>query len=587
MGANYDFCGYATRNNIKCTDGRTILKDAFKDNDGRTVPLVWNHGHDNVTNVLGHAVLENRSDGVYAYCTFNNTESGRHAKEMVQNGDIKSLSIYANKLKQQGGNVLHGAIREVSLVLAGANPGALIDNIAIRHSDGSITELDDEAVIYLGGPISIETKGEETMALSHAEDGGKTIKDIFDSMTEEQKDVVYFMVGQALEGEADEDMEQSDLDEGDDYVKHNVFEGDYQASEPTLSHSEVEAIFKDARKTGSLKESFLEHAQKYGIENIDILFPDAKTVTPTPDFIKRDTDWVAGVLNETRHTPFSRIKSTAADITADEARARGYVKGNLKKEEVIKLLKRVTTPTTIYKKQKLDRDDIIDITDLDVVAWLKAEMRMMLDEEIARAILIGDGREPESEDKINEENIRPIYKDDDMYAHHVEIPAEADFDAELEAIIRGRKHYEGAGNPTLYTTEDVLTNWLLMKDKIGRRLYETEASLASRLRVSKIVTVPVMEGMTRKGEGGDSGKTFNLVGIIVNLKDYVVGADKGGAVSMFDDFDIDYNQYKYLIETRMSGALTHPKSALVIEKVAAAGFSMPASVGVPVGDKKD
>lgn len=549
-----DFSGYATKNDLKCTDGRTIRKDAFKDNDGGTVPLVWQHMHNDPANVLGHVALENREDGVYCYGYLNNTPAAQNTRELLKHGDIRSMSIWANQLVQKDMDVIHGVIKEVSLVLSPANPGAVIDNLTIAHADGSTTDLDDEAIINYG--IAPKFGGEE---LSHADGEGsdeETVGDIFNSMSEKQKNVVYFMVGQALENAG---VEHSD--EGDDDMKKNVFDNEETQSN-TLSHAEFQEILADAQRCGSMKEAFLAHAQTYGIENIDILFPDAKTVTNPPDFIKRDTEWVSGVLSGTKHTPFSRIKSTAADITADEARARGYVKGNLKKEEVIKLLKRVTTPTTIYKKQKLDRDDVIDITDLNVVSWLKTEMRMMLNEELARVILIGDGREADSEDKINEENIRPIWKDDDMYAHHVTVAEDIAPDELIETIIRARKEYKGSGSPVFYTTTDVLIDMLLLKDKIGRRLYNTKAEVASALGVSSIVEVPVMENQTRTVDS----KTRTLVGLIVNLKDYTVGADKGGEVSMFDDFDIDYNQYKYLMETRCSGALTHPKSALVIEK---------------------
>ena len=568
----YDFSGYATKVGLKCSDGRVIRKDAFKQNDGQKVPLVWQHVHNDVNNVLGHAILENRPDGVYAYCVFNDSEAGKHAKILVEHGDITSLSIHANELKQQGSSVLHGNIREVSLVLAAANPGALIDNLFIEHSDGSQVINETEAIIYTGDDISTES-GE----FEHGADS--TIGEIFDTLNEEQKDVVYAMLAHALEMN-DGDDNDVNLDhsaiiaelnkiagvKGGKRVKKNLFDKKKDDDKPraTLTHAQIKTIFADAQKCGSLKESFLSHAQEYGIENIDYLFPDAKTVTPTPELIKRDTEWVAGVISGTRHTPFSRIKSTAADITADEARAKGYVKkGELKKEEVIKLLKRITTPTTVYKKQKLDRDDIIDITDLDVVAFLKAEMRLMLDEELARAVLVGDGREAEDEDKINEENIRPIYTDDDMYAYHYIVDAGTEAEDLIDEIIKSRYYYKGAGNPVLYTDNATLTAMLLLKDTTGRRLYSTITELASALRVSRIVEVPVMENLTRVVED----ETLALKGIIVNLSDYTMGADKGGAINMFDDFDIDYNQYKYLLETRCSGALTRPRSAIVIEQV--------------------
>lgn len=552
----YDFGGYATKNDLKCADGRLIRKDAFKENNGQTVPLVWQHMHNDPGNILGHALLENRDDGVYAYCKFNDTEAGRNAKLLVKHGDIKSLSIYANNLIQKGVNVIHGAIREVSLVLSGANPGALIDNVTMAHSDGSRVELDDEAVIYTG--LKFETEVEKKDKIEHKDEGdqegNKTVGEIFNGLTDEQKNVVYAMLAQVA---GDEEVEHSDLDDegGNDDMKRNVFDNKEGENKKTLTHSQIEMIFKDAESFGSLRDSFMAHAQEYGIENIDYLFPDAKTVTPTPEVIGRNMEWVSGVINGAKHSPFSRIKSTAVDITAEEARARGYIKGNLKKEEVIKLLKRVTTPTTIYKKQKLDRDDIIDIVDLDVVAWLKAEMRLMLDEEIARAVLLGDGRSIEDEDKINEDNIRPIASDDDLYAHKVEVDriVEDFADTLIDTILRSRSEYKGSGTPTLYTTEAILTEMLLLKDKMGRRLYNTEKELATALRVRDIVPVEPME------------EYDGLIAIMVNMRDYTMGADKGGKVSMFDDFDIDYNQYKYLIETRMSGCLTKPKSAVVFK----------------------
>lgn len=563
----YDFSGYATKNDLKCSDGRTIKKDAFKDNDGKTVPLVWQHFHNTPDNILGHAVLENREDGVYAYCKFNDTPSGKNAKLLVEHGDIKAMSIWANNLKQQVKDVIHGVIREVSLVMSGANPGALIDNVNIAHTDGTYQEDETEALIYSGFNISTaEIQHEDTKT------DGDTVEEIFATLTDKQKDVVYAMLASVSHSEEAEkdDKNLEHQNKGGTILKTNVFDNEVNEEDvkTTLTHDQLREIMTDAQKCGSFKEAFLSHAQTYGIENIDYLFPDAKTVTPTPDWIKRDTGWVSGVINGTHHTPFSRIKSTAADITAEEARARGYIKGSLKKEEVFKLLKRVTGPTTIYKKQKLDRDDIIDITDLDVVSWLKAEMRMMLDEEIARAALVGDGRDPESEDKINEECIRPIYKDDDMYAHKVAVAVDADIEDIIESIIRSRKNYKGSGNPTLYTTTEILTDMLLVKDTIGHRIYKTEAELASALRVSRIVEVPVMDGLSRETED-ETPVTLDLLAIMVNLKDYTMGADKGGNVSMFDDFDIDYNQYKYLIETRCSGALIHPKSALVIEQARA------------------
>lgn len=566
MSKKFDFGGWATKNNLKCSDGRVIIKDAFKHNDGQTVPLVWNHQHSDPLNVLGHAVLENRNEGVYAYCTFNSTEAGQNAKQLVEHGDVSALSIYANKLQQQGSNVLHGEIREVSLVLAGANPGAFIDSI-IRHGE----ESDEEAVVYTGENLELahaedDEESEKQEKLEHAEenDKEKTVQDVFDTLNEEQKNVVYALIGQALESKNQNEEKEKDKNKGEDStMKHNVFDKETENKDNVISHSEMQAIIADAKRYGSMKDSALAH----GIENVDFLFPDARTTNNVPDFIQRDMGWVQKVMGGTHHTPFSRIKSMHADITEDEARARGYIKGKLKKEEVFSLLKRTTDPTTVYKKQKMDRDDVIDITDFDVIAWLKAEMRMMLDEEIARAILVGDGRLASSDDKISEDKIRPIWKDADLYTVKAMIEAEptANADAKAKAFIRAaiksRKNYKGSGNPKLFTTEDVVTDCLLLEDKNGRRIYESVAALATALRVSEIVTVPVMEGLTRNGQTNK----VELMGIIVNLNDYNVGADKGGAVNMFDDFDIDYNQQKYLIETRCSGALTKPYSAVAIE----------------------
>ena len=556
----YDFSGWATRNNLRCSDGRTIMKDAFKHNDGQTVPLVWNHQHNDPLNVLGHALLKNREEGVYAYCKFNETESGKNAKLLVEHGDVSALSIYANQLKQQGPNVIHGAIREVSLVLAGANPGAFIDSV-MRHGE----ESDDEAIIYTGEDISLFHADEKKdKPVDEKSEDEETVADVFNTLTEKQKTVVYAMIGQALEEkeESEDNNNNDDSKGGNKTMKHNVFDKE-DTKKDVLSHSDLEAIFADAKRYGSLKDSVLAH----GIEQIDYLFPDAKNVTNTPQFIQRDMGWVQKVMNSVHHTPFSRIKSVLADITEDDARAKGYIKGNLKKDEVFTLLKRTTTPTTIYKKQKLDRDDVVDIVDFDVVAWLKSEMRMMLDEEIARAILVGDGRLSSSDDKINEQNIRPIWKDDDLYTIKAPVTVAANATAYekakafIRAAIKSRKNYKGSGEPTLYTTEDVLTDCLLMEDTTGRVIYDSVSKLATALRVKEIVTVPVMENLSRV----DNGTTYSLMGIIVNLTDYNIGADKGGAVNMFDDFDIDYNAQKYLIETRCSGALIKPYSAIALE----------------------
>ena len=628
MGKKFDFGGWATRANLLCSDGRIIRENAFEECDGKRVPLVWNHQHNDPDAVLGHALLENRGDGVYAYCTFNDTQAGQNAKLLVQHGDVDQLSIYANKLKQQGRDVIHGVIREVSLVLAGANSGAKIDSV-VMHSDDSYEEgyiytgefLDDvESIEHAdkekkGEPeMAEETKkqeaadnSEKTVAdvfntltdeqktvvyaiigqaleeassgasdgasekeeIKHSKEGSeptnddeKTVADVFNTLTDEQKTVVYAIIGQALE---DNDEDYDDEDEGgNDDMKHNVFDKE-TANDEVLSHSEMLEIMEDAKRGGSLADAVLQH----GIEHIDYLFPDAKTMDTTPGFIKRDDTWVGDVMNGVHKTPFSRIKSIFADITEADARAKGYIKGNLKTEELFTLLKRTTTPTTIYKKQKLDRDDVIDITDFDVVAWLKTEMRMMLNEEIARAILVGDGRSSSSNDKINEQNVRPIWTDDDVYTVKaaINVTSSTSDDEKAKAFIKAckksRKDYKGSGNPVMFMSEDMLTDCLLLEDTNQRVIYDTVDKLATALRVSKIVTVPVMDGLTRVV----GSNTHTLAGIYVNLTDYNVGADKGGAVNMFDDFDIDYNQMKYLIETRCSGALTKPYSAVAIEFV--------------------
>lgn len=659
MSKKFDCSGWATRADMLCSDGRTIRKNAFEECDGKTVPVVWNHEHNNPNAVLGHALLENRADGVYSYISFNNTDAGQNAKLLVQHGDVDRLSIYANKLKQRGGDVIHGIIREVSLVLAGANPGAVIDTV-MAHGEDS----EEEGVIYSGEFIenveplfhadkdenedkakddatkkekgepemADETNkktgnGEETIAeifdtlsdkqkkvvyamlgqaldessdeqskddtktkdeakdekkdeVKHSKDAAaeepdddseETVADVFNTLTDKQKQVVYAMIGQALEDagvdvEDDEENQEEDNKGGNNTMKHNVFDQETNTQDQeVLSHSEMEEIFTEAKRNGSLADTVLQH----GITNIDYMFPDAKTIDNVPGFIKREDDWVAGVMSAVHKTPFARIKSIFANITADEARARGYVKGNQKVDEVFSMLKRITTPTTIYKKQKLDRDDMIDITDFDVVAWLKTEMRMMLDEEIARAILVGDGRGQSHNDKINEQNIRPIWTDDDVYTVKAEIPitksttADEKAKAFIKACIKSRKNYKGSGNPVMYMSEDMLTDCLLLEDVNGRVIYDTVEKLATTLRVSKIVTVPVMEDLKRVV----TDTTHFLGGIYVNLADYNVGADKGGAVSMFDDFDIDYNAQKYLIETRISGAMIKPYGAVAIEFV--------------------
>lgn len=564
--SKYDFSGWATKNDLRCSDGRTIRRNAFAGDDGHTVPLVWQHSHNNPENVLGHALLQNKDEGVYAYCTFNNTDSARHAKELIRHGDICALSIYANGLKQDHGDVLHGSIKEVSLVLAGANPGALIDYMDIQHGEDAATE----ALIYTNMDISLEhadepEEGEKKMADSNKE---KTVKDVFDTLNEEQKDVVYYLVGQAMDSKGES---ETDDKEEDKEVKHNVFEND--TPENTLTHADFVAIVNDAKRCGSMKEAFLAH----GIEDVGMLFPEAHNLNTPPEFIKRKDDWVAKVMNAVHRTPFSRVKSMFADLTEDEARAKGYIKGKFKKEEVFSLLKRTTDPTTIYKKQKMDRDDVMDITDFDVIMWLKQEMRMMLDEECARAILTGDGRLASSDDKIAEDHVRPVWTDSDLFTIKVPVTvaqnaSESDIaKATIRAIIKSRKNYRGSGDPVFYTTEDAITDMLLLEDTTGRIIYDSMDKLKTALRVKDIVTVPTMEGLSREVTNGVKVETHNLVGLIVNLNDYNVGADRGGAVRLFDGFDLDYNAQKYLIETRFSGALTKPYSAMAIEIVVSAG----------------
>lgn len=634
MAKTYDCSGWATKANMLCSDGRTIRKNAFEECDGKTVPVIWNHEHNDPNAVLGHAVLENRDNGVYAYISFNNTEAGKNAKILVQHKDVDRLSIWANKLKQMGGDVIHGVIREVSLVLAAANPGAVIDSVIVHgdstdeeaiiccgeyiefidelaHSDGgtkgetevgtdnkeqkpaakkndektvadafnTLTE-EQKTVVYAmigqaledaGAGTDNKDKGEVKHAAS--EDGSaasdETIADVFNTLTDKQKTVVYAMIGQALEdaGVDTDDVEHSEEGETD-FMKYNVFDKETKTQDQEiLTHSEFQEIIGEARRRGSLKDAFLEH----GITDIDTLFPDAQTIDKTPGFIQRDNGWVAGVMAAVHKTPFSRVKSIFADITEDEARAKGYIKGKQKKDEVFKMLKRVTTPVTVYKKQSLDRDDMLDITDFDMIPWLKQEMRMMLDEELARAYLFGDGRSTSAEDKINEQNIRPVWTDDDVYTVKSEIAitkattAEEKAQAFIKACIKSRKAYKGSGNPTMYMSEDMLTDCLLLEDKTGRVIYDTVEKLATRLRVNKIVPVPVMEGLSRiKG-----ANTHFLAGLYVNLTDYNVGTDRGGDVTMFDDFDIDFNKQKYLIETRCSGAMCKPYGAVAIEFVQA------------------
>lgn len=649
--AKWDFCGYATKNDIQCADGRIIRRNAFVGNDGAKVPIVWNHQHNDIDKVLGHGILENRPDGVFVYGSFNDTEAGKKAKKAVLHGDIESLSIYANQLKQRGCEVLHGCIREVSLVLAGANPGAQITDVSVAHS----ADAEYDAWIFSGDPIEIQHSDEDMsnneegeyimhdnmeevidsmteeqmdamrymvgQALAHSaeedyeddeeydddedyedeyeddddyedddeedyddeddeeyfehsaeEDPDATVQDVIDTMTETQKKVMYAMVGQALAANSDEDDED---EEGESDMKHNVFDNEYEDDVMMHSMDDINDAIADAQKYGSMRDAFLAHGiddlrvpgeSDYGIKGIDALFPDARLLSNTPEFIKRPTEWVSTVMGSVKHTPFSRVKSIFADITADEARAKGYTKGKRKVEEVISLLKRTTVATTVYKKQKIDRDDVIDITEFEMIPWLKAEMRGMLDEEIARAILIGDGRTPGIDDKIDEQCIRPIWTDNDLFTVKADIKVTAattENELAKEIIrtsIKTRKDYKGSGNPVFFTTEDVLADLLLIEDVNGRFIYADEQAVAKAMRCSKIVTVPVMAG-------AKTADNKELLGIIVNLTDYNVGADKGGSVSMFDDFDIDYNRMKYLIETRCSGALVKPFSAIAIHKV--------------------
>ena len=583
---DYDFSGWATRNNIECSDGRTIMKDAFKDNDGQKVPLVWNHQHDDPNEVLGHALLENRDEGVYAYCKFNDTESGQTAKSLVLNGDVDKLSIYANKLKSNMNQVIHGCIREVSLVLAGANPGAYIDSVVV-HADGA--EDEEEGTIYTDEQISVnvehsenkseekeETKMNDNSEMKHAETetGEKTVQEVFDTLTEEQKEVVYAIIGEAVE-EAKNDAGDEDEgeEEGEENMKHNVFDNDNNR-EDVLAHSEfVKSAIADAKKYGSMRESFIAHAEEAGLEwneNNDFtpLFPDATNINREPVMVEKDNSWVAKVMAQVKHSPFSRVKNTLGRMDETTARAKGYIKGKKKTNLQMAVLNRVTTPTTVYIKNDIDRDDVIDITDFDVVAWQKKEMRKQLDKELALAMLLGDGRDVSDQYKINEQNIRPVVSDDDLYTIKYVVTEGVDYNNAgnshsendslakgiIRAALKARKEYKGSGRPTFYTTEDCLTDMLLIEDQNGRVIYDSIDKLATALRVDEIVTIPEME--SRK----------DIYGIIVNLNDYTAGADKGGSVNMFDDFDIDYNQMKYLMETRMSGALTQPYSAIVLKK---------------------
>lgn len=586
----FDFSGYATRVDLKCSDGAIIREDAFKHQNGETVPLVWQHLHNGPENILGHAMLEHRKDGVYAYASFNDSEQGRNAKELVRHGDVKALSIYANKLVRRGVDVLHGAIREVSLVLSGANPGAYIDNVVIAHGDSYETS-EDEAIIYTG--LSFETQAE---AIEHADDSKepdmaeKTVGDIFETLTEEQKNVVYYMIGEALsEAGADDEAEHSAFYENDDYISHNdgeetitmtrnVFEslahGTPMDEGLTLSHSDIKSIFADGERKNSLKEAVIAHATTYGIENIDMLFPDAQTIGNRPEFVKRRTEWVASVLTDTHHSPFSRIKTILADITEDDARAKGYIKASMKKEEWFTLAKRVTTPQTVYKKQKLDRNDILDITDFDVVIWVKEEMRLMLDEEIAAAALVGDGRSAGDPDKIKSpsptadgEGIRAIALDASYYAYKVEWDAaDADDVPFVDRVMTSLVDYTGSGSPKLYTSPQILAGLLVERDTLGRRMYSSRAELATAMGVSAIVDIPasILARANFQTTAGAVTTTHSLKGIVANLRDYTFGSDAGGKTTLFDDFDIDFNQQKYLLEARLSGTLTKPFSAATL-----------------------
>ena len=591
MAVKCDFSGYATKNDVRCSDNKVIRHGAFAAYDGKSVPLVWQHQHKDVTNVLGHADLEVREDGVYAYAHLNHSDAGRTAREMVRNGDIKAMSIYATHVKARGNDVVHGELVEVSLVLRGANPGAYIDQVSIQHGDNG-DEI--EAVMYTDAQIDFvshsdeedeDFEAEETDDVEHAaeepeadeaesDEDDPTLGEIFEGMTDQQKTAVYAIVGQIVDADDEEaeepveDTAHSDTTTEDTMAHQNVFEGSKTEELPVLTHADVEQIFADAKSCGSLKEAVLSHADNYGIKQIDTLFPDAKNLWTTPEFIKRKTDWVSSVVGAAKHSPFSRIKTQFADITADEARAKGYIKGNKKKDEVFSLLKRTTSPTTIYKKQKLDRDDILDITDFDVVTWIRGEMRIMIEEELGRAVLLGDGREASSDDKIKEDCIRPVYKEDTLYAPRVILAKETTTEDMLDSIVRAMDDYEGSGNPTWFAAPQVITEILLLKDKMGHRLFSSLSDLADYVGVSKIVKVPLMKNLVRTSN--KNGKV-DALGIIVNMSDYTIGADKGGQLFAAEDFDISFNQYHYLLETRLSGALTKVKSAIILERKQEAG----------------
>lgn len=586
---DYDFSGWATKANVKCFDGLTIAPNAFKDCDGKVVPVVWNHDHSAPESVLGHALLQNRKEGVYAYVKLNDTSSGQTAKACVDNGDIDAMSIYANGIQKAGRTVMHGMIKELSLVIAGCNPGALIDEVVKHSADGSEAYIYTDSGLSLKHGLDPDDNPLEDETLQHSDDSSetdkdkkgeskmadaneKTVKEVFDTLTEEQKNVVYAIIGSALdEGKGGESNDKGDGEE--DNTMHHCFEDNNSGTVLKHSLDDINGIIATASKHGTLRDAFLDAGitsdeLAHSIENMDYLFPDDHNLDTVPRIVDRDQTWVDKVMNGVHHVPFARVKVMFADLTEEDARAKGYIKGNYKKEQVFKLLKRSTTPTTVYKKQRFDRDDIVDMSTMDVVGFVKKEQRGKLNEELGMAFLIGDGRDDASDDKINELNIRPIFNDDDFYTIKVVVQPgtnaneDAKAKATIKSIIKARKEYKGSGSPTFYTTDDVLTDMLLLEDGIGHPLYADEAALARKLRVKEIVTVPRMEG--RKGaKGGD------LLGIVVNLADYTVGADKGGEVNMFDDFNIDYNQLIYLIETRCSGAMTTPYGAMAIEMDAA------------------
>lgn len=587
----FDFSGWATKNDLTCSDGRTIKHNAFKENDGQRVPLVWQHGHNAVDNVLGHALLENRDEGVYAYCAFNDTPGAENAKELVKHGDVKALSIYANRLDQRGADVIHGNIVEVSMVLSGANPGALIDNVALEHSDGSWTESEDEAVIYSGLTLSHDSgeTTEDTESMDEDEvydEDDLTVADVLETLDDDQRLAVAALI-EEISGDVDAEDEDFDEDEefdedydedydedaehgdsgGDTLMHSNIFEGDARNHMgPHLSHADEEQIFAEARQPGmTLRTAVLAHAADYGIKNPELLFPDATNLDPEPQRIMRENSWVSKVLQGAKHSPFSRVKTQWSNLTADDLRAKGYVKASRKKDVVYEVANRKTEPTTVYNKTKIDRDDVLDITTFNVVAWMQQNLRLALEEELARAVLIGDGREVSNPDKIKETNIRPIWKDDELFSHKVLVDKDAKTEDVIDIVRRSRKYYKGSGMPVLFTTNAFVCDMLEIKDINKRYIYETKQAVANALNVSDVIEVEVMEGAKREV----GGKTQNLLGIIVNMQDYTLGADKGGETSFFEQFDIDFNQQKYLLEARCSGSLTKYKSAIVIEKATA------------------